>query len=184
MTATPFLGDGAIVTSDQRGTAVPDDAELSADSTALSADERAELGRLRAEVADLRSQVSTAPAPAEQVVVPPSRPRRQRWRSVVATLLIVIACVLAPLAGVAVWSKNLITNTDRYVTTVAPLARDPAIQSAVADKITAEIFAQLDVGGLTNEVGDALAPRGFPPRVATGLHALSEPLSDGVQTFV
>ena len=31
MTAPVFLGDGAIVTSDQHGTAVPDDAELSAD---------------------------------------------------------------------------------------------------------------------------------------------------------
>jgi hypothetical protein len=103
---------------------------------------------------------------------------------VVATLLIVIACIMAPLAGVAVWSKNLITNTDRYVTTVAPLARDPAIQAAVSDKITAEIFAHLDVAGLTNEAVDSLADRGLPPRVATGLHALSEPLSDGVQGFV
>jgi hypothetical protein len=102
----------------------------------------------------------------------------------VATLLIVTACILAPLSGVAVWSKNLITNTDRYVTTVAPLARDPAIQNAVADKITAEIFAHLDVAGLTNEAGDSLANRGLPPRVATGLHALSEPMSDGVQSFV
>jgi hypothetical protein len=174
-----------MVTSDQHGTAVPDDAELSADSAELSADERAELERLRTEVADLRSQVAVAPAVAEPLpVAPPPRPRRQRWRSVVATLLIVIACILAPLAGLAVWSKNLITNTDRYVTTVAPLARDPAIQSAVADKITAEIFAYLDVAGLTNEAVDSLADRGLPPRVATGLHALSGPLSDGVQSFV
>jgi hypothetical protein len=154
------------------------------DDAALSVDERAELERLRAEVADLRSQASTAPAAAEQVVVLPPRARRQRWRSVVATLLIVIACILAPLAGVAVWSKNLITNTDRYVTTVAPLARDPAIQSAVSDKITAEIFARLDVSGITNQAVDALAERGLPPLVATQLHALSGPLSDGVQSFV
>jgi hypothetical protein len=154
------------------------------DDAALTPNERVELERLRAEVADLRTQVSTAPAPAEQVVIPPARPHRQRWRSVVATLLIVIACILAPLAGVAVWSKNLITNTDRYVTTVAPLARDPAIQAAVADKITAEIFARLDVTGITNQAVDALAERGLPPLVATQLHALSGPLSDGVQSFV
>ncbi|HEV2927076.1 MAG TPA: hypothetical protein VGW74_00150, partial [Propionibacteriaceae bacterium] len=60
------------------------------EDAALGADERAELERLRAEVADLRTQVATAPEAAEQVVIPPSRPRRQRWRSVVATLLIVI----------------------------------------------------------------------------------------------
>jgi hypothetical protein len=168
-----------MVTASADGTPGPAEA-------ALSADERAELERLRAEVADLRSQAAAAPVVSDQIVAPPpaARPHRQRWRSVVATLLIVIACIMAPLAGVAVWSKNLITNTDRYVTTVAPLARDPAIQTAVSDKITAEIFAQLDVAGLTNEAVDSLANRGLPPRVATGLHALSGPLSDGVQSFV
>src|SRR5215211_6598296 len=36
-------------------------------------------------------------------------------------------------------------NTDRYVATVSPLARDPAIQQAIADQITAQIFRYLDV---------------------------------------
>jgi hypothetical protein len=162
------------------GTSAPDD-------SALSADERAELEQLRAEVADLRTQIATAPpAVSDRAVVPapPPRVRRQRWRSVVATLLIVIGCILAPLSVVAVWTKNLVTDTDRYVTTVAPLARDPAIQSAVADKITAEIFTHLDVAGITNQAVDALADRGLPPLVATQLHALSGPLSSGVEGFV
>jgi hypothetical protein len=30
-------------------------------------------------------------------------------------LLIVVGCVLAPQAGVAVWAHNQVTNTDRYV---------------------------------------------------------------------
>ena len=154
------------------------------EDAALSADERAELERLRAEVADLRTQVATAPEAAEQVVIPPSRPRRQRWRSVVASLLIVIGCILAPLSVVAVWAKNQVTDTDRYVATVTPLASDPAIQNAVADKITAEIFVRLDVAGITNQAVDALAERGLPPLVATQLHALSGPLSSGVQSYV
>jgi hypothetical protein len=56
---------------------------------------------------------------------------------VVAALLIVLGCVLAPLAGVAVWARNQVTNTDRYVATVAPLANDPAIQAAIADQLQA-----------------------------------------------
>ena len=168
----------AIVTEQQDGTSTPDD-------TVMSPAERAELEQLRAEVATLRSQVAATPAVAEPppVVVPP-RPRRQRWRSVVATLLIVIGCIMAPLSVVAVWTKNLVTDTDRYVATVAPLASDPAIQSAVADKVTAEIFARLDVVGVTNQAVDALAERGLPPLVATQLHALSQPLANGVQSFV
>jgi hypothetical protein len=179
MTVSFRLRDGAIMTASAEGPALPDDA-------ALSVDERAELARLRAEVAELRSQVSAAPAVEDQAMLPPAppRPRRQRWRSLVATLLIVTGCILAPLSVVAVWTKNLVTDTDRYVTTVAPLARDPAIQNAVANKITAEIFTYLDVAALTNEAVDALSTRGLPPRVTTGLHALSGPLSDGVQSFV
>jgi predicted metalloprotease len=34
-------------------------------------------------------------------------PARQRWRTIVATLLVVVVgCVLAPLSMVAVWSSN------------------------------------------------------------------------------
>ena len=155
------------------------------DDAALSPDERAELERLRAEVVDLRTQVSAAPTVVEPAVVAPApRPRRQRWRSVVATLLIVIGCILAPISVVAVWTKNLVTDTDQYVATVAPLASDPAIQSAIADKITAEVFTHLDVVGITNQAVDALAERGLPPLIATQLHALSQPLSSGVQSFV
>ena len=102
----------------------------------------------------------------------------------VATLLIVIGCILAPLSVAAVWAKNQVTDTDRYVATVTPLASDPAIQNAVADKITTEIFARLDVQGITNQAVDALAERGLPPLIATQLHALSEPLASGVQSFV
>jgi hypothetical protein len=154
------------------------------DNVALSVDERAELERLRAEVTELRVQAAATPPPSEPPVVVVAPRRRHRWRSVVATLLIVIGCILAPISVVAVWAKNQVTDTDRYVATVTPLASDPAIQNAVADKITAEIFARLDVQQITNQAVDALADRGLPPLVATQLHALSGPLSSGVESFV
>jgi hypothetical protein len=108
---------------------------------------------------------------------------RQRWRTIVAVALIVVGCVLAPLAGVAVWARNQVTNTDRYVRTVAPLASDPAIQQAVADQITAQIFTYLDVKGLTDQTVDALAQRDLPPRVAGQLKALAGALASGIQGF-
>jgi hypothetical protein len=115
----------------------------------------------------------TGPAPAG----------RQRWRTILAVVLIVVGCVLAPLAGVAVWARNQVTNTDRYVRTVAPLASDPAIQQAIADQITAQVFTYLDVKGLTNQTVDALASRGLPPRLADQLDALAVPIANGVQSF-
>src|SRR5512132_4557236 len=87
----------------------------------------------------------------ERGVASPGPAGRQRWRTIVAVLLIVVGCVLAPLAGVAVWARNQVTNTDRYVRTVAPLARDPATQQALADQITAKIFTYIDVQGLTDQ---------------------------------
>jgi hypothetical protein len=78
----------------------------------------------------------------------------------VASLLIVLGCVLAPLSVVAVWTRNQVTNTDRYVATVAPLASDPAIQKAIADQVTAQVLTYLDVPGVTNQVADAVASSG------------------------
>ena len=63
----------------------------------------------------------------------------------VAALLIVLACALAPLSVVAIWTRNQVTNTDRYVATIAPLARDPAIQNAIADQIIAQVFTYIDI---------------------------------------
>jgi len=120
----------------------------------------------------------------ERGVAGPGPAGRQRWRTILAVLLIVVGCVLAPLAGVAVWARNQVTNTDRYVRTVAPLASDPAIQQAIADQITAQIFTYLDVGGLTTQAVDALAARGLPPRLADQLQGFAGPLASGIQSFV
>jgi hypothetical protein len=159
---------------------MPEDAEL-------GREERAELERLRAEVAALRLQARSGEVRA-------GRPgavaggARQRWRTIVAVVLIVLGCVLAPLAGVAVWARNQVTNTDRYVATVQPLASDPAIQQAVTDQITAQVFTYVDIQALTNQVVDALTVRvegrGLPPQAAAALGGLAGPIANGVQGFV
>jgi hypothetical protein len=143
----------------------------------MAGEEQSELERLRAEVATLRAQV-------RQEGRPGAAERRQRWRTIVATLLIVVACVLAPLGVVAVWARNQVTNTDRYVATVAPLAEDPAIQQAITDKITTQVFTYIDVRGLTTQAVDALTGRGnLPPQVADQLQALAGPIANGVESF-
>jgi hypothetical protein len=151
----------------------------------LTAEERAELERLRAENAALRARVGQEGAAGTDTEPTPGARRvgRQRWRSIVATLMIVVACVLAPLSVVAIWTRNQVTNTDRYVATVAPLADDPAIQNAIADQITAQVFTYIDVQGLTNQAVDALAERGLTPTLADQLRALAVPIANGVQSF-
>ncbi|MFL6273333.1 MAG: hypothetical protein ACJ75A_24995 [Actinomycetes bacterium] len=154
------------------------------ENSGMSVDERAELERLRSENAALRAQAGRGGAADQDTVrLPGGQPARQRWRTVVATLLIVVACVLAPLSVVAVWTRNQVTNTDRYVATVSPLASDPAIQAAIADQITTQVFTYIDIKGLTTQALDALSSRGLSPQVASQLEAFSVPIANGVQSF-
>jgi hypothetical protein len=151
----------------------------------LTEDERVELQRLRVEVAALRSQRAAQPALGEAPPAAAGRggAARRRWRALAATLLIVVGCLLAPLSVVAVWARNQVTNTDRYVETVAPLVREPAIQDAISAQIVAQVFTYIDVSGLTNQAVDALASRGLPPQVAGQLRALAGPIENGVESF-
>jgi hypothetical protein len=53
----------------------------------------------------------------------PARRRRFGWRTLVATILIVIGCLLAPVSVLAVWAANEVSNTGRYVATMEPRLR-------------------------------------------------------------
>jgi hypothetical protein len=48
-------------------------------------------------------------------------------------------------ATVGVWTQRTLSNTDRYVALVAPLADDPAVTNALAARLTDEVFVALDV---------------------------------------
>jgi hypothetical protein len=99
-------------------------------------------------------------------------------------VLIGLGVLCAPLSVVAVWANSQVTDTDRYVETVAPLASDPAIQAAVTTQITNQIFTYLDVDGITRETLAALSRSdAVPPAVAARLDALAVPIANGVRSF-
>lgn len=101
-----------------------------------------------------------------------------------SAILIVLACVLAPLSVASVWSSNQLSNTDQYVETVAPLADDPAVQDALANEVTVAVFENLDVERFTTEALETLAEQpNVPPRVADLLPTLAVPITDGVESF-
>src|SRR3954470_15416221 len=143
----------------------------------LGLEERAELERLRAEVLRLRAEATTGGPDA-----PPKRRRSaSHWgRTLVGALLILVSCVLAPLSVVSVWARSEVTDTDRYVDTVAPLGRDPAVQQAVTNNITNIVFQYIDVEGITNQALGAIASRDIvPPAVGNQLQALAVPIANG-----
>ena len=152
------------------------------DAGPLSADERAELERLRAENAHLRSRPSP-PGDRAGGKAGPARRHRPGWRGPVATLLIVLGCVLAPLSVLAVWTANQVSDTNRYVQNVAPLIHEPAVQSALTDKITNEINARIHVQALTNQAATTLKSKGLP-RVGALLQTFSGSLAGAVGGFI
>jgi len=142
-----------------------------------------EVRRLRERVAQLETELAAAQSPAPPETRRPAD-RTGIWRTVTAALLITLACLLAPLSATAVWASRQVSDTDRYLETVAPLADDPAVQRTIADAVTREIFAAVDLRAITAETLDAISQQGLPPRIATNLQALSGPLVSGIQGFV
>ncbi len=94
--------------------------------------------------------------------------RPGRGRTIAVALLLIVACVLAPLSLIAVWTKNTLLNTDQYVETVGPLASNPTIIDAIATNISEDLVAGTDV---ESKVKDALPPRAdfIAPAVARSL---------------
>lgn len=137
----------------------------------LTVDERAELERLRRENEALRAR--------------PRPPRRRvRWRSVIAAVLLVLGCALAPVALVAVWTRSEVSDTDHFVATVEPLSRDPAVQQAVTNRVTTTIFEHVDVQSLANDAVTALAAAGVPPPLVDRLHGFTPTIAAATTGFV
>ncbi|WP_328492217.1 hypothetical protein OHS59_05250 [Streptomyces sp. NBC_00414] len=110
--------------------------------------------------------------------------RHRRVRRLGATILLLAALLLAPLAVVAAWVHDTVSDTDRYVATVAPLASDPAVQKLVTDRLTDRVVEQVDVEAVTASLTKVLADSGAPPRVVAGSEALTGPLTSAVRTVV
>ncbi|MFI6426821.1 hypothetical protein [Promicromonospora sp. NPDC050880] len=149
---------------------------------AAAPEDGARLAALERENAELRGRLDALAAAGRTAGAP--RPVRHRGRSTAAVVLIVLGALLAPVGVVAAWAERTLTDTDRYVATVAPLAEDPAVRSAVSARMTSALMEQIDVGALLDGVAEGLDEQGLAPRVAGALPMLEAPLTGGVESFV
>lgn len=152
-------------------------------------DAAARLAALERENAELRRRLDEAPPapggpPGGPPGAPPGRPPRHRARSATAVVLIVLGALLAPVAVVAAWAERTLTDTDRYVATVGPLAEDPTVRSALSGRLTQAVMEQVDIGSLLDAVAGGLDERDVAPRAVAALPALEAPLTSGVESFV
>src|SRR5271165_6330168 len=100
------------------------------------------------------------------------KPRAPRTRRISAWVLIVLASLLIPVSVISVWAIRTVTNTDQYVATMAPLARNQVIVDHLASKATDELFS---TGIVKNKV-TAVLPAKAKPIVA--------PIVSEVHTYV
>jgi hypothetical protein len=132
------------------------------DSSGLSDAERAELERLRQQTVHHHRRWA----------------RGGRW--VGASVLLILASLLATLAVVAVYVRAEVLNTDTYVATVAPLAQQPAVRDALAHRLADEIVTRSDVTSLATQAADQLETRGAPRQLSD----LVGPLVSGLNSFL
>jgi hypothetical protein len=99
-------------------------------------------------------------------------PKLPLWRRILVSVLVVLVCVLAPISVLGVWVRNTLLHTDQYVSTMAPLADNPAVQKAIANRITNTLIENTD---LEQKITDKL------PRRAAALAPL---ITGGAQTVV
>ncbi|MFC7877399.1 hypothetical protein [Isoptericola sp. NPDC057391] len=160
-------------TDDGHGAGVPQDAA-------------ARLAALERENAELRARLAAGGGQPVLVAAAPAAPRepRHRGRAAAAVVLVVLGALLAPVAVVAAWAERTLTDTDRYVATVGPIAADPAVQGAVAGRLTDVVMEQIDVQAILGTVVDGLEQQGVGPRATDALTQLEGPLTSGVESFV
>ena len=121
---------------------------------------------------------------------PSSRPRggagRRRhfsWRTPVSIVLIVLGCILGPVAVLGVWAGTEVSDTGRWVATVEPLIHDPAIQAVLTDKITKQITSQLNLTGTIDQASAQLNDKGLP-RISSLLKTFGPQIASAVTGFI
>ena len=152
-----------------------------AEESGLSSDERAELERLRAEHAETAEPHGQPAGPDS----PNGKGRRRHfsWRTPVSIVLIVIGCILTPVAVLGVWAGNEVSDTGRWVATVQPLINDPAIQNYLTDRITTVVVDNINLSGNINQAAAQLNDKGLT-RISSLLTNFAPQITSSVTGFI
>jgi hypothetical protein len=97
-------------------------------------------------------------------------------------ILVALTGIVAPASVVASWAATQVSDTEAFVAAYAPLSRDPAVQQALAAKVSAAIKDRLDLPTLTQQLIDEVS--GNRPVVGRLLPSLTGPLNSFVADFI
>ncbi|NDZ92666.1 hypothetical protein G3I13_20725 [Streptomyces sp. SID6673] len=141
------------------------------DARPLDADERAELERLRAEVAGRTGRRGEGPS---------------IWRRIGATVLVILCALLALTSVTTRYVRGELLDTEHYLTTVTPLASDPAVQAQVSAAVTEQIDSRVDIQQMTQQALQQIVDLtpADRPRVDQALVGLAPVLASQAESFV
>ncbi|MFE0677111.1 hypothetical protein [Streptomyces sp. NPDC058867] len=91
-----------------------------------------------------------------------------------------LAVLLTPVSVIATWVNSQVNDVDRYVQTVSPLARDPAVQNLLTDRVTESLVKEIDVRAITDALADTLDARDAPDFLVKAAREWDEQLKDGL----
>ncbi|HTR73896.1 MAG TPA: hypothetical protein VMH33_01390 [Solirubrobacterales bacterium] len=102
-----------------------------------------------------------------------ARKGHPRW----ALALVVIGAILTFAAIFSIWINRQVLNTDNWVDTSTNLLQNEHVREQLADYLTAELFADADLG---EELGESLPPRLAPLATAAagGLEQLAPQVAE------
>ncbi|MCT9081732.1 hypothetical protein [Streptomyces fulvoviolaceus] len=105
-------------------------------------------------------------------------------RKTASAVLIVLTCVLVPVALLTVWVHGIALDTDRYVETVSPLASEPAIEDAAVKRITHAADVRVDGPQAASDIAAWLQAQGLAPRAVNAVKGLGPQLDSAVNSTV
>ncbi|HXY93009.1 MAG TPA: hypothetical protein VEP49_11070 [Acidimicrobiia bacterium] len=91
------------------------------------------------------ADAATADAPTVDAPAGAGPAKLPRWRRILVGVLVVLVCILTPITIMGVWLRNTVLHTDQFVDTLSPLASDPAVQQAVANRLTNTLIDDTDL---------------------------------------
>jgi hypothetical protein len=106
-------------------------------------------------------------------------------RSWLSAIALILAVALTPAAIVTHWATSEVTNTQRFVSTLSPLAQNPAVQETIITEITTIVDEQVDIKGVTESLFTGLGSAlNLPESAQKALGLLAAPAASGIESMV
>lgn len=109
------------------------------------------------------------------------RAGRTKPRRILTSTLIGLTCLSLVPTTVGVWVNRTLWNTDKYVSTVVPLADNPAVIEAMATQLTDQAFVALDV---QHRVEEALASLSAGTSIPEKITLLAAPITASLKGVI